>query len=1141
MKKILIKTFIKMAIFTYYTFRLSIIPVLLATSMVLAEGQSLSSVVVHIQKKESSVVEVLKLLDQKTRFHFMYSTSQIPARKQVRIRTGYRSVKEVLKSMARQAHLDFRRVGKQVFVRKSEYQDLALRPEPVIEESQADREISGKVSDAQTGEPLVGATIIVKGTTLGTTTNVEGNFTLSLPEEATILTFSYTGYVTKEINIGNQSSFNITLTVDIESLDEIVVVGYGTQEKINLTGSVTQVNGKAFSNRPITQSSQALQGLAPGVFINTNSGEPGNDQADITIRGIGTLNNSNPLILVDGIEAPINSVNPNDIESINVLKDAASASIYGTRAANGVILITTKQGKYNQKTTITYDGYVGISNPTVLPDMVWDNRTYLELYREAALNSGRNFGFDDEDIARYDNIPSTNWMEAMTRENVAITHHNLSFRGGTEKLNFYFSSGYLYQEGFLAGKNDYNRFSNRLNLNAKLTDKLTFGTSLSYFTEFGYLTPKDRLGRSFADKGSLVFSGAMIQHPVSPVFDELGRYGSIEAALGIERNRPSGQGVADNETIELRGNDLLGKIFLEYEPIKNLKIRGTLGINYQDESITDIKKEYVTYDPVTGEPWTNGNGTRNPGSRLNFIKQQSLNVTSWLQATYQVDFGNHSLGFLLGFNRETANLEMTDIDEREFGTRDVISVGQGSLVQTDGGVSEWALASFFGRVNYSYGDRYLVEFNLRRDGSSRFGANNRWATFPAVSAGWVVSNEEFWGENFVSFLKIRASWGKLGNQSNRLYPFASQVGLGEDYNGNPGAALSLLGNPDLQWEETTTTNLGFELRLFEGKLNLEADYFTKKTDDILTNLANPLTSGISSTTTVNAASMENKGFELMVNYRSSIKKVNFNIGFNLTHIKNEVTSINPDLTDDEDRIRVNLGDNVYIIRGQPIFAMFGHRVEGIFQSQDEIDSAPDHSFIGTPGPGDFRYTDLNGDGVINADDQTVIGNRQPEWLYGVNFSVDYKGFELSGLFQGIGNADVWIARMYGPFPFAGIRSYWRDNRWTPENPSETVPRLWVDRRGYNGASIGTSDKLNSFWVQNRAYLRLKNIRLAYTFPEKLLEKTPIRNLLVYLNAQNLWTSTDLEDIDPERFSQESHATNVLPQAKVISFGINATF
>ncbi|MEM8927268.1 MAG: TonB-dependent receptor [Bacteroidota bacterium] len=1089
-----------------------------------------------------SVSRFIDEIENSTEFRFVYKIRDVDLDRQISVKARNQQITKVLENVFGKTETTFNFNDRVIYlIRKKPDSKVTATPRVTIQKLQQ-FSISGTVKDA-TGNVLPGASIVEKGTTNGTNTDFEGNFTIQLIGDDAILVVSYMGYVTKEVPVNGTDNLQIMLSEGSSELDEVVVVGYGTQKKVNLTGAVSSVKQDVIENRPITQTSNALQGLSPGVFVNSNSGEAGNDIADIRIRGIGTLNDSSPLILVDGIEAPLNSVSPNDIESINVLKDAASASIYGTRGANGVILVTTKRGRFDMPTQINYDAYYGFASPTVLPDMVWDNRDYLELYREAAINSGRNLNFDDADIERYDNIPSTNWMKVLVRNSAPLTSHNLSFSGGTEKFSYYFSNGFLSQDGVLEGSNEFERYSSRLNVDAKLTDKLKFGTSISIFKRDGFITPKDVFGsgRGFSNKGSLVFSGAMVQHPITPVFDDQGRYGSFEADLGIERNRPNGQAVADQETVELDGLDVLGSAYLEYSPMKDLVFKGTFGLNYQDDLLKDIRKEYVTYDPVTGDAFTNGNGTRNVGNRLNQNSTRSWNVTTLLQANYGLDIKKNRFDFLAGFSRETADIKQSEIQEEGFGTQDVIALGQGTIVQTDGSIGEWTLVSFFGRANYNYADRYLLEANLRYDASSRFGENNRWATFPSFSAGWIVSAEPFWKENFISFLKFRGSWGKLGNQSTNLFPFVSQVSLGEDYNGIPGGALSRLGNEDLKWEETRSTNIGIDIRMFNGRLGIEADYFTKRTEDILTDLDNPLLSGVAQPTTVNAATIENKGFEFLVNFRETFGDFRVNLSVNATNVKNEVVALNPELSDDQDRIQLNRSDNVWLVRGEPIFSIFGHEMAGIFQSQEEIDNAPDHSFIGTPAPGDFRYTDTNGDGVINEDDQKVIGNRQPEWLYGANFSFGYKGFELSGIIQGIGKAETWIARMYHPFPFAGLRSYWQENRWTPENPSQTDPRLWVDRRGYNGQSIETANKQISYWVQDRAYIRLKNIQLGYTFSDVFLKKSPFTNLRLFVNGENLWTSTDLDDLDPERFDRESHATAVLPQNRVISFGLNATF
>lgn len=1113
-------------------------------------SQSLDKIYISINVNEVSALKIFELIEDQTDFVFLYSPELKDINDRFSLNFNEVSLEKILEILANKGSLNFKVVNKNISVKRAIKHQA--KEEPLI---QIDKPISGIILDSETEELLVGATVRVKNGVEGAITNLDGFFEFNLPEDAQTLVFSFVGFASQEVAIINQSYFEIRLVPDLKSLDEIVVVGYGFQKKANLTGAVSSVSGDEINRRPITQASQALQGLAPGVFVNTNSGEPGNDQAEITIRGIGTLGNASPLVLVDGIEAPLNSVNPQNIESINVLKDAASASIYGTRAANGVILITTKQGEYDKPTEIIYDGYFGVSNPTVIPDLLWDNETYLALYREAATNAGLPVNFTDEDIARYATLPSTDWMEVIIKGNAPITNHNLSFRGGTSKVNYFFSSGYLFQEGYLIDETKYNRFSNRLNLNAKLNNKLTFGARISYFNEFGTLESKDgtrqgRGGNSIDGKGGIVWSGGYVNHPIAPVYDALGRYGSIEQALGIERNRPNPVGVADNEIPELTSDDLLGKLSIEYQPLKNLRFSGNIGVNYQNEIISTAKKEYVTYDPVTLEPWTNGNGTRNEGNLAFQDIDRTYNITTWLQSNYDLEIERNQLNFLVGYNHENQNSESQRITERDFATSDVVEIGQGEILETSQQNIQSRLASVFGRISYNYDQKYFFEANFRADGSSRFGANNRWATFPAFSGGWIISNEPFWpAGDFLSFVKFRGSWGIIGNQSTNRFPFVSQISLTSSYNGQGGGALTRLGNPDLRWEETETTNIGFELGLFDDHLNLEADYFFKSTSDILTELNNPLTTGISSSTTVNAASIENEGIEVIASYRNSFGNVQFEISGNATYVTNEVTAVNPDLSDEEDRIVVSSqsSNNVFIIRGHPMNVIFGHQQNGIFQEDDFnedgtlVEGIPDHFFIGNPIPGGFRYTDQNGDGVINEDDQVVIGDRQPKWFYGANFSVSYKGFQLSALLQGIGKADAWIARSRGPFPFAGLRQFWVDNRWTPENPNNQHPSLWVDRSGYNGESVQRGGKVLDYWVEDRSYLRLKNIRIAYNIPAGLLDKTPLKNFQIYFDGQNLWTRTDLVDIDPERFASETQADNVLPQSRILLVGINATF
>ncbi|QTD38474.1 TonB-dependent receptor [Polaribacter batillariae] len=1003
--------------------------------------------------------------------------------------------------------------------------------------------VTGTVTD-DNKVPLIGATIIVKGTTKGTETDFDGKFSINVAKENAILLISYLGYATQEVSTNNKTNLNIILKEDAGQLDEIVVVGYGSQKKINLTGAVATIKSDKIKDRPISQASQALQGLTSGVFVNTSSGEAGNDESNIVIRGVGSLNQSSaPLVLIDGIEGSINDVSPSDIASFSVLKDAAAASIYGTRGAKGVILITTKRGKYNQAPVFKYNTYSGFSKPTVLPDMVIDNRTYLNVYRQAAINSGRNFNFDDADIERYANLPSTDRREIAIRNSAPIQSHEISVNGGSENVSYFASLGYLDQDGWLAGNQNFKRYNTRINLDVKLSEKTKFGTSLSYIIKDANLTPKDNLSiKSASSKGSTIFSAAIVGHPITPLLTESGFYANIDQSLGIERNRPNLQGIIDNEKGKLDETSLISNVFLEYNILDGLKAKATLGLNVDDLQTLVTRKEYQAHDQVTEAPLGNGNAFRNRGSLLNLINQNVREFTNIFQLNYDKSFGKHDFKALLGFNRQTRTRDFSEITETQFGSTDLIFLGNGTLQVTNGiNNDKSSLISYFGRINYVFDGKYLLEANLRRDGSSRFGANNRWGSFPSFSAGWVISNEKFWGENhFLNFFKIRGSWGILGSEPSDRFGFLTEFQLGEDYINNSGGAITKLGNPDLKWEETENSNIGFNARFLKNKLTFEADYFIRKTTDILVEIDNPLTSGVSGQTTFNAASMQNKGWEASLNYRHKIGEFGFSIGGNITNVKNEILTINPDLADNADRIEIDRADNIWWIRGEPINVIYGHQFAGVFQSQEEIDNGPDHSFIGNPAPGDIKYTDQNGDGVIDLDDRVVLGNRNPEWYYGVNLNLDYKGFELSALLQGTGNAYANLSRETGPFPFAGLRSYWLD-AWTPENPNNKIPRVWVDRRGYNGNSIERSGKYNSFWMKNIKYARLKNIQIAYNFPEETLEKTFLTGARIYVNGQNLFTFTSLKDFDPERNTLQNHATSTLPQSKVVTIGVNLTF
>lgn len=1015
-------------------------------------------------------------------------------------------------------------------------------------QKQTKRTITGIVYDAG-HRPLVGVGIREKGTHNGVVTDLQGRYTITVKSSESVLIFSYLGFKDKELKVGGKKTLDVYLEEALDQLEEVVVVGYGVQKRVNLTGALTTVNSKPLENRPITQASQALQGLSSGVYVNTKSGEAGNDESSIVIRGVGSLNqSSSPLVLIDGIQGSLNSIAPSDIENVTVLKDASAASIYGTRGAKGVILVTTKRGKSNRPASFSYRNYYGISNPTVIPDMVINNRVYLEMYRQAAINSKRKFKFDDDDIEYYANRPATDRRKIGIKNNALIENHEFSVKGGTNSMRYFVSLGMLNQDGWLAGGQNFKRYTNRLNLDLKLSEKSSLGTSMSYMIKNAHLTPKDKLSvKSSSSKGSTVFSSAIVGHPFTPVLTESGYYANLDESLGIERNRPNILGIIENEKGRLDQTALIGSIFYKYEITEGLTAKATLGINRKTSRAFISKKEYQAHDQRTEEALGNSNAWRNRGSVLYVKNGFFREYTNILQLNYKKSWGGHQFKALLGYNRQVRRTDESEIQETMFGSKDLVFLGNGTSRKTKGINNERSsLLSYFTRINYTYKGIYLLEANLRRDASSRFGSNNRWGSFPSFSAGWVVSKEDFWPEkSLINYLKIRGSWGILGSEPGDKFSYLTEFQLGENYLSNSGGALRKLGNPDLKWEETENTNIGFNIGLLKNNLTIESDYFIRKTSDILVGIANPFTSGVSGKTTYNAAAMQNKGWEAAINYERRHGDFKFSIGANVTHVKNKVTTINPDLPNQADRIEISRANNIWWIRGEPINVIYGHQFDGVFQKEDfksdgALVSGLDYSFIGTPKPGDIKYTDQNGDGVIDLKDRVVLGNRNPEWYYGINLNFSYKGIELSALLQGTGDAYVNLARETGPFPFAGLRSYWLE-AWTPEKPSKTIPRVWVDRRGFNGSSIEKSGKYNSFWMKNVRYARLKNIQLAYNIPRKVLAKSFFSSARIFLNGQNLFTITPLKDFDPERNPLENHATATLPQSKIVSMGVNLTF
>ncbi|MEM8908818.1 MAG: SusC/RagA family TonB-linked outer membrane protein, partial [Bacteroidota bacterium] len=689
--------------------------------------------------------------------------------------------------------------------------------ESIVEEAP----ITGQVTN-ESGEPLIGATILIKGTSKGTITDFEGNFTIDAPEGA-VLEISYTGYASKEVTLtAGQTTITIQLGSDPLLLSEVVVTGYGSTKKENLTGAVGVISAREIAARPITSASQSLQGRVSGVWVNQNSGEPGQDGATIRIRGIGTLNDANPLILVDGIEAPFDNIDPNDIESVTVLKDAASAAIYGSRAANGVVLVTTKRGQRGDRARVSYTAFGGGSSPTNLPEMVTNSAEFMRLRNEADINAGNPATYSDDVIEEYSNIgPNTDWLDEVFNSS-SIQQHNISVSGGSERTNYLFSIGLLDQGSILENATGAERYNGRFNLDTDINDQFTIGTSLSF--------TQNQFDLDNVDQDGGVLARAIRQTPNYPAFvniaDGSKQWAQREAGFS-ELFTPNILAEIFSENRQGEDNRFLGSVYAEYEVIPNLKIRGTFAANYQSFERQFFNRRADMYD------WRSGlfASAENQNRSLENSFERRLNLTSWLQATYEKSFGYNNFKFLLGINQESFELSTFSAMRTELPSNSLPSLNTGNpeTSTNDASASEWALRSFFGRVNYNYDNKYLFEFNLRRDGSSRFGSDNRWSVFPSFSAGWVLTREDFLKDSGIDFLKIRASWGQLGNQNIGDFPFAALIDFGPSYNFGGtifgGAAQTTLGNPAIQWETSTQTDIGINFGVLQGRLSIEFDYF----------------------------------------------------------------------------------------------------------------------------------------------------------------------------------------------------------------------------------------------------------------------------------------------------------------------------
>lgn len=1056
--------------------------------------------------KNVSIEELFQEIEKSSEYLFFYKEN-VPKETRVSVDAEEETLDTILNKVLTEKNIDYHINDRQVVVALNPASKKVL-PQPIPQ--QIRKTITGTVMD-QHGEPVIGANVVEKGTTNGVITNIDGEFTLSVSENA-VIQFSYIGYITQEQSTRNQANVNIVLKEDTQGLEEVVVIGYGTVKRGNLTTAVTSLQPEVIQNRPAQSISDVLQGTVAGLTVTSNGGKPGSS-ATMRLRGSTSLNDEgSPLILVDGVPGEFNFLNVDDIENITVLKDAASAAIYGSRAAHGVILVTTKRGK-SGKPTFRYNGYVGINTPTNMPKSV-SSAEYARIRNESQANIGRAPVYSEEEIGKFasgtdpDRYPNTDWIDLMF-QNSYTTRHSLAATGGSENVRYYLGGGFDKQTGVIDEVSQ-DVFNIRSNVDANVTKKLTLSFDLRYVLRkkdevqglSGIITDIYKMNPTYLayyTDGSYAYNPNSIINPIAYLYETGHEKYDVHDGSGIFK--------------------------MDYEFIPGLKFTGIANVNYVFYNTKSFGRTLYFKDYFTEEVITRGQNT---------LTQKSEHKTYYnLQAllTYKKSFGEHNLDVLAGYQQENEKKSWFSAYREGFPTDIVHELAGGPKENwsNDGNGQHWSIASFIARVNYDYAGKYLLTFNMRSDGSSRFAKDNRWSTFPSVAAAWRISGEEFMTgtSSFLNDLKIRASWGTSGASSGLgLYPSYTTIGMrGAVLNNSyrQTAYLSSLGNKDLNWEKTNMFDIGFDALLLDSRLGVTFDYYNKDTKEILIGLPVPMEYGFSKPK-VNIGKVRNRGWEVDLKWNDRIGEVSYQIQGNISDNRNKVLDIGGTAP--------WISGSSYTTVGKPMNSIYGYEATGLFQSQDEIDNSPFQNVQNKPG--DVKYKDQNKDGKIDGDDRVIIGSPHPRYLFGLRLAAEYKGFDFSMFFHGVGKKDyIMSGPGIQPLSDAGKGPVFTHqlNYWTEDNPNAKYPRMLDSGQG--SFNYQTSD----FWKINAGYLRLKNVQLGYNFSKGLLKQSGFENIRLFLTATNLFTIDNfIPGYDPETSNAYTY-----PLARTYSLGVNLQF
>lgn len=1103
------------------------------TGIVSAQGKTIS-----IDVKNAGLEQVFSLIEQQSAYKFSYRNSILDQSRDINLKMDAEKVEEILQAILPAKGLQYNIAAGNSIV-------ITRIAETRGNQASQQKKITGNITDEK-GEAIIGANIQVKGTATGTITDFDGKFEIEAPANGTIL-ISYIGYLNESVNIGDKSVINVRLKEDTKLLDEVVVVGYGTQKKVNLTGSVSMITADDLNSRPVSSVSGGLQGLLSGVTVVNTSGQPGTNNTSIRIRGLGTIGNSNPLVLVDGVEGDMNTLNPEDIQSVSVLKDAASASIYGARAANGVILVTTKRlNTKDQAPTISVNAYYGTQTPTRLPQMA-DAIEFMTLDNEARNNVGTGVAWQDYHFNHVLNgtapnlFGNTDWISAVLNSNAPQQNYAVNVNGNLGRSGYLLSYRYFDQAGLTVGNSTGEQRHNlRFKVDSRLLDKVEISTNIGY-TMRNVVSPIGAL----TSGGGAIYTAMRIA-PNVPVY-----FTDNSWAYGGGNTNPVAI-LHDGGNTKFDADEMSLMSVAKIDILKGWDISATYSIVNRN-SFTQVLRKLITFtNPDT--PETPLYKYNNPNSLSNSDARQRQQ-TFILQSNFEFDIDKHKISGVGGFSQEWSVLRQFEGSRINLITEQdpTLNLGSKEGMSNNGGASQWAIRSGFGRLNYNYNDRYLLEVNLRYDLSSRFHKSNRGGLFPSFSGAWRLSEESFmeFSRDFLDNVKLRASWGMLGNQyvGSTDYPYLSVLtevtGLSAiGTQGTTGYTQTTLANPLLTWEKIDMLDIGFDITLLKNRLSITFDWYNKNTNDILLRLNYPSQIG-ASPSEQNVGSVNNRGWEIDLSWRDKIGKLSYGLSFNLSDVQNKITDLgdtSPDMSS-------------YLIRrvGDPIDAFYGYIAEGLmtpddFTFYDDFEQkyfSPKVPVVMGPDyqPGDIKYKDISGpqgipDGRISPEyDRVVLGSAIPRYTYSFKTDLMYQHVDFSFSLQGVGKADGYLTGT-ARHAFQDMAAYpqkihlERYNVVSNPDPNAAYPRLTYNT-DFNQSTFST------FWLENAAYLRLKNVQLGYTLPAEITKKGKIEKCRFYVSGDNLLTlSNFFYAYDPETPISRG---GYYPQIKTFVVGVNLTF